>query len=134
MQLGTATPLVGAGPGRVARVVLALALIASLALLVAAPAGAATVASSPTPVTTGTWVGQVHKHGDHFDYEGSACPVEQQICIKILATYRIVPITEQAAKALSHVAGGSAKLSASLASVPDDGHLGTLFVWKVAKA
>lgn len=134
MQFEAATPLVETGPGRVARLILALALVASLTLFLAVPARAATAAQTPTPVQTGTWVGEITEDGGHFDYVGRACPVEQDICIKILATYRIVPITPQAAKALPDVAGGSAKLSASLAPVPDDGHLGTLFVWKVSKA
>jgi opacity protein-like surface antigen len=134
MQPETTTPRVGARPCRTARLILALTLVASLALIVAVPATAATASQTPTPVQTGTWVGRINEHDGHFDYQGSACPVEQDVCIKILATYRIVPITRQAAMALPGVAGGSARLSASLASVADDGHLGTLFVWKVSRA
>jgi len=127
MGYGTATPAAAASRWA-ARIVLAVAVVASLALALVAPARRA-AASAPT--RSGTWIGQVERDGDHFDYVGRACPIEEQICIDILARYPIVPTTPQAAEALPHVAGGKAKLLGSLVSV--DGTQ-KLLVHYVAKA
>ena len=136
MRLGTVTSASpGSAPGkgiRSVRVLLALMLVASLTMLVAAPAGAVTAAQ--TPGQTGTWVGQITSHGGHFDYGGSICPIQEPICIKIFVTFRIVPITPEAAAALPGLVGGQARLMGSLALVPDASHRGTLFVWRASKA
>lgn len=111
---------------RVVRVLLALTMVASLAFVTAGAAGAAT-----QTVKTGTWVGQVERNGGHFDYVGRACPIEERICIEILATYPIVPQTLQAYEALPQVAGGRARLQGSLVTVGD---VSKLLVRQVSKA
>ena len=111
----------------IARVLLAMAMVASLAFAAAGTAGAATQTTS----RTGTWVGQVERNGSHFDYVGRACPVEEEICIDILATYPIVPQTLQAWSMLPQVAGGTARLTGTLVTVGDTSKL---LVRQVSKA
>jgi hypothetical protein len=130
MRLESMTPAsAGAASGRGVRAILTLMLAASLALVLAIPADAATTAS--TTVKTGTWVGQVERNGDHFEYGGRACPIEEPVCIDIFVRYPIVPLTPQAARALPQVAGGTAKLLGSL--VTTDGS-SKLLVRHVSKA
>jgi hypothetical protein len=104
--------------------------IAALAVsaLAAAPATAA------TDKRDDTWLGHVVRHHRHFDYRGSACPTSAEMCIKILANYRIVPVTPQAAAGLRRAAGGRAKLVGYQAPAPNNRHNGILYVRRVEKA
>jgi hypothetical protein len=112
---------------RLSMVLLALALVASLD---AVPASAQT----GTTVRVGTWEGQVVRHLDHFDYEGLPCTVDQDICIQILVRYRIVPVTDQAAKALPDLEGKRARLEGALHEPGDGEHAGILYVRRVSRA
>lgn len=101
--------------------------------LTAGPAAAATSASKEGR-RSDTWVGQVVRHDRHFDYQGSYCPTSAEACIQILARFRIVPVTPQAAVNLRRVAGKSAKLSGFLVPASDGEHNGVLYVRRVKKA
>lgn len=100
-----------------------------ISALAAAPATAATTSSRPD-----VWVGQVVRHHRHFDYRGSYCPEGTQACIMILANFRIVPLTPQAAAGLRRVAGGRAKLVGYQAPAPNPRHNGFLYVRQVKRA
>lgn len=112
---------------------LLVALLAVLGVLIA-PAAAAS--SAPTVeqdgTISGTWEGQVERHGDHFDYIGSPCPIESEVCITVVVTYEIVPTTDQAREALPTVAGQRAELVGTLHKNGDEEHDGTLFVEHVS--
>jgi hypothetical protein len=101
--------------------------------LTAGPATAATSASKEKH-RSDTWAGQVLRHGRHFDYQGSYCPTSAEACIKILAKFRIVPLTPQARIGLRQVAGGSAKLVGYQTPASDGEHNGILYVRRVKKA
>jgi hypothetical protein len=116
---------------RLARVVLALAMVASLVFATVGTVAAGTAGAATQTVQTGTWVGQVERNGNHYDYVGRACPVEVEICVDILARYPIVPQTLQAWEALPRVAGGTARLTGSLVTVGDTSRL---LVREVSKA
>lgn len=75
--------------------------------------------------------GFVEQRGDHYDYVGSPCPVDAEACILAIYTYRIVPVTPQAARALDRVSGGVARLTGVLESTGDAEHQGTLYVWRI---
>jgi hypothetical protein len=105
---------------------LAIAVLA-LSALVAAPATAATDRRDDV------WVGQVVRHNRHFDYRGSACPTSAEMCIKILANYRVVPLTRQAASGLRRAAGGRAKLVGYRAPAPNSRHNAILYVRRVER-
>jgi hypothetical protein len=110
-----------------------LTIAAALILaLTAGPAAAATMRSEDRAAET--WVGQVVKHGRHFDYQGSYCPSSAEACIKILARFRIVPLNPQSAVALRRVSGGSARLVGWRAPASDGEHNGILYVRRVKKA
>lgn len=101
-------------------------------LILALTAGPATAAPSRSETRKhDTWAGQVLSHRHHFDYQGSACPTSAEACIKILATYRIVPLTAQAAVALRRVAGGPARLYGYQTPASDGHHNGVLYVRRV---
>jgi hypothetical protein len=100
--------------------------------LTAGPAAAATSASQERH-RSDTWVGQVVRHDRHFDYQGSYCPTSAEVCIKILARFRIVPLTPQAAVNLRRVAGTSAKLSGYRVPASDGEHNGVLYVRRVKR-
>jgi hypothetical protein len=104
--------------------------VAALAItaLAAAPATAA-----PPKQRDDRWVGQVVRHQRHFDYRGRACPISAEVCIEVLAIYRIVPLTPQAAFALRRFDGRQAKLVGHLAPATDADHTGTLFVRRVRR-
>jgi hypothetical protein len=104
--------------------------VAALALsaLVAAPATAA------TDQRDDIWVGQIVKHHRHFDYRGSACPTSAEICIKVLANYRVVPLNPKAATGLRRAAGRRAKLVGYRAPAANTGHNGVLYVRRAEKA
>ena len=90
-------------------------------------AGAATSASAETR-EWGTWVGTVERHGSHYDYVGSPCPVEAEVCAAFVARYRIIPITREARNDLAAAAGGTATLEGFLVPRGDGTHHGLLFV------
>lgn len=98
-----------------------------LGTLLVGPAGA-----GASPAARETWVGQVQRHARHFDYSGSPCPVDPAVmCPMYVATYRIVPVTRQATRALPVVAGGTARLIGHLQSGRDAQHQGKLVVTHV---
>lgn len=106
-----------------------LVVVVAFALLAVQPAAAV-----PAAPDVGTWRGVVEEHGGHFDYVGSPCPVESEVCIQAIYTYRIVPLTQQAARALPRVAGGGARLTGYLDPAGDEEHQGTLYVTRVGGA
>jgi hypothetical protein len=105
-----------------------LILVTALCALVVLPGGTAGAETQ-----SGTWRGQVVAHDAHFDYEGVPCDVSAEACIQIVVSYQIVPVTEQARRALPRVAGGTAFLTGTLDSQSDDQHAGTLFVERVRR-
>jgi hypothetical protein len=108
---------------------LAAALTLAFTLTAAAPA-AADPADRSERRERKTWVGQVERHGRHFDYVGSPCP-EGEICAQYVARYRIVPTTWQAARALRRAEGQSARLTGRLFPSRDPDHQGRLMVSRV---
>jgi hypothetical protein len=88
--------------------------------------------TTPPLSTTGTWIGEVVAHDGHFDYVGSPCPVEVEVCAGFIARYRIVPTTVQAFFALPLVAGRTAVLTATLRPVAFGQHQGILLVSAVS--
>ena len=100
--------------------------------LVAAPATAA--APDASKGRWDTWAGQVVRHRHHFDYQGSYCPTSAEACIKIFATFRIVPVTPEAAVGLRRAAGGAARLVGYRTPASDGKHNGVLYVRRVRKA
>jgi hypothetical protein len=115
-------------------VVLALTALMLLGGVHAAPAATAQATQNVTLGETGTWVGDVVRHGSHFDYVGRPCPVEVDVCAEFVARYRIVPVTAQAFLALPTVAGGPARLTGRLLTYSDAEHQGILFVSRVEAA
>ena len=99
-----------------------------IAALAAAPATAA------TDKRDDIWVGQIVRHNRHFDYRGSACPTSAEMCIKVLANYRVVPLTPQAATGLRRAAGHRAKLVGYRAPASNSRHNGFLYVRRVERA
>jgi len=99
--------------------------------LTAAPAGA--VPSATGKHRSDTWVGQVLRDGRHFDYQGSTCPESAEACIKMLARFRIVPLTAQAAAGLRLVQGGKARLVGYHSPASDGEHNGVLYVRRVSR-
>ncbi len=95
--------------------------------------GAMSSASAETR-QSGTWVGAVERHGNHYDYVGRACPVEVDICIAAVVRYRIAPSSREAALALPRVAGGHARLEGYLIAYGDREHQGVLVVHRVTPA
>jgi hypothetical protein len=110
-------------------------LILTALLVTALTAGPATATTSTADERhrSDTWVGQVLRHRRHFDYQGSYCPTSAEACIKILARFRVVPLTAQAAAGLRRVAGGSAKLTGYRAPASDGEHNGILYVRRVER-
>jgi hypothetical protein len=107
--------------------------IVAVALLIGALAAGPATAATPKQ-RHDTWVGQIVGHHRHFDYRGSYCPTGTQACIMILANFRIVPLTPQAATGLHRVAGRRAKLIGYQAPAPNPRHNGILYVRRVDKA
>ncbi|MCA1692807.1 MAG: hypothetical protein ABR540_15800 [Acidimicrobiales bacterium] len=97
-------------------------------------AGAMSTASAAPARQSGTWVGVVEQHGNHFDYVGRPCPVEVEVCAAFVARYRIVPVSRAARQALPEVSGGTARLEGVLVTRGDRVHHGILFVAHVAPA
>jgi hypothetical protein len=94
-------------------------------------APAASAATKPAPDQT--WIGQVQRHGNHFDYVGQPCPVGAgMLCANYVAHYRIVPLNAAAGRALQRVNGRQARLEGLLSPNQKPGpHNGTLKVHKV---
>jgi hypothetical protein len=123
--------------GRFRQIVGAVA--ATLAVTVAASAGfglvagpAARPAGAQTTGDDQTWVGQVERHGRHYDYIGRSCPLEEtEPCPDYTVRYQIVPSSTQAARALPRVAGHRAKLIGHRELVREPGHNATLVVSQV---
>ena len=124
---------------RVQRIValVAVAWTAASVLGTAIPARAL----APGGMRSGTWVGEVHAvangEGASYRYSGSACPVEDEVCIEILATYGIVPATPAADAALAAAVGTQAAMTGILLPgylLPGGRDvMGTLVVWEVAE-
>jgi hypothetical protein len=118
-------------PSRVYRMVGAVALAATVSLATTTAGGAA-VADPAAPGEDSTWVGQVERHGRHYDYIGRSCPVDSvDPCPDYVVRYQIVPTTAQAARALPKVAGHRARLIGHRELVREPGHNGTLVVSEV---
>ncbi|HEV7865953.1 MAG TPA: hypothetical protein VGR20_24880 [Acidimicrobiia bacterium] len=90
-------------------------------------------ARAATPAQEDTWVGRVQRDGNHYDYVGSPCPESAQVCIKSLATYRIVPLNAAAKRAVRRLAGGQGRLTGRLQPGNDPGHGGQLLVRKAER-
>ena len=116
------------------RLLLLVAGLLGVCLLGMGTPATAQVTGPPSAGQTGTWVGQVVAHDGHFDYVGSACPIEAEFCIQILVRYRIAPVTAQAMRALPAVAGHTAALTGRLVPLAAGPHNGVLFVSHVAPA
>lgn len=79
-----------------------------------------------------TWVGDVERHGRHYDYLGASCPTERMDdCPDYEVRYEIVPTTAQAARTLPKVAGRQARLIGHRQLVRKPRHSGTLMVSEV---
>ena len=119
----------------VPRRIVALAAVASTAALLLAWAPPAR-ALEPGGARFATWVGEIHAAGtdggERYEYSGSACPVEDEVCVEILATYRVLALTAESHAALGDAAGGRAALTGVLLPGHGGGTMGTLVVWEVA--
>ena len=119
-------------PARVHRIMGAFALAATVSLAAVTFAGPVVTAGAQTTGDDQTWVGQVEKHGRHYDYIGRSCPLEEtDPCPDYTVRYQIVPTTTQAARALPKVAGHRARLIGHRELVREPGHNGTLVVSEV---
>jgi hypothetical protein len=89
--------------------------------------------AAPKPAPDQTWIGQVQRQGNHFDYVGQPCPVGVgMLCANYVANYRIVPLNAAAGRALRHLDGQQARLEGRLSPNQKPGpHNGTLSVHKV---
>src|ERR671938_43897 len=76
----------------------------------AGPFGPWLPAAGAVPEDEKTWVGNVERHGRHYDYVGPACAVEDSECPDYTVRYEIVPTSTQAARALPMVSGHEAEL------------------------
>ena len=80
----------------------AVVAVAGLAVATLATAPATADAEPPVPALSrpDSWVGQIVRHDRHFDYRGSYCPEDTEACIMIVANFRLLPLTPQAATGL----------------------------------
>ena len=107
-------------------------IVGAVTLAVTASVGFGLSAGAQTTGDDQTWVGQVEKHGRHYDYIGRSCPLEEtDPCPDYTVRYQIVPTTAQAARALPKVAGHRARLIGHRELVREPGHNGTLVVSEV---
>ena len=114
------------------RIVGAFALAATVSLGALTFGGPVVTAGAQTTGDDQTWVGQVEKHGRHYDYIGRSCPIESpDPCPDYTVRYQIVPTSAQAARALPKVAGHRARLIGHRELVREPGHNGTLVVSEV---
>ncbi len=76
------------------------------------------------------------KHHRHFDYRGSACPTSAEMCIKVLANYKIVALNSKAAAGLRRMSdgNGNARLVGYRGPAKNKNHNGTLYVRRVERA
>jgi hypothetical protein len=114
------------------RVIGAVALAVMLGI--GPPAGSFRAAAAPgTEIDQDeTWVGDVERHGRHFDYLGAPCPIERMDdCPDYEVRYEIVPTTAQAARTLPKVAGRRAWLIGHRELIRKPRHSGTLMVSEV---
>ena len=94
--------------------------------------GATAVTARAATGNEKTWVGDVEKHGRHYDYIGRACPIEDtDPCPSYEVRYEIVPTSAQAARALPKVAGHRARLIGYKEMIRKPGHNGTLMISEV---
>jgi hypothetical protein len=106
-------------------------LLAAVCVAASVWGGAVSPASAEAGVPSEHWIGAIEQHGDHFDYVGRSCPVEVEVCVAMEARYRIIPITDDAARALPTVAGGTASVEGFLITLRDSGHGGLLIAERV---
>lgn len=99
-----------------------------VACLLAAGPNATPAAASRTAQADDTWAGRIERHGSHHDYVGRACPEGAEVCVEILARYRIMPTSPSAARAVRRLAGGEARLTGRLVPAQDEAHGGRLLV------
>jgi hypothetical protein len=95
----------------------------------AVPAASAATKAAPDQ----TWIGQVQRHGNHFDYVGRPCPVGVgMLCANYVAHYRIVPRNAAAGRVLRRLDGQQARLEGTLKRNQKPGpHNGALSVHRV---
>ena len=106
--------------------------VALAATVGAGPFGGSVPTAGAAPGDEKTWVGDVEKHGRHYDYIGRACAIEDtDPCPDYEVRYEIVPTSTQAARALPKVAGHRARLIGHRELVRKPGHNGTLMVSEV---
>jgi hypothetical protein len=111
---------------RFRRIVGAVTLAVTASVCLGVSAGAQTTGDEQT------WVGQVERHGRHYDYIGRSCPMEEtEPCPDYSVRYQIVPSSTQAARALPRVAGHRARLIGHRELVREPGHNATLVVSQV---
>jgi hypothetical protein len=112
------------------RAIVAICTLLALTLVAGPSALAASKAKKPTPPkfqTSGVWVGQIERHGKHYDYVGSPCPVDAGgFCITQVVRYRINPKTAEARSALKNYKGGQGAIWAERRPAKDRGHDGLL--------
>jgi hypothetical protein len=97
----------------------------------AGPFGVWVPSAEAVPDDEKTWVGDVERHGRHYDYVGPACAVEDSECPDYTVRYEIVPTSTQAARALPKVAGHEAELLGHRELIRKPRHSGTLMVSEV---
>lgn len=117
------------------RAIVALCTLLAVAFVAVGPAQAAPKAKKPKAPklhATGVWMGQIERHGKHFDYVGSGCPVDAQVCTTQVVRYRINPTTADARRALTNYGGGAAVILADLRPAKDRRHTGVLLARLIA--
>jgi hypothetical protein len=120
------------------RGVLVVCALLALVLVAGGPAGAASKAKKPKqpkPHASGVWVGQLERHGKHWDYVGQACPIDGlSVCAASVVRYRINPTTAEARAALKGFTGGSGGVWGDLRPAKDKGHRGMLNAKQISTA
>ena len=119
------------------RAVVAVCALLAVVLVAGGPVDAASKskkAKAPKPHPTGIWMGELERHGRHWDYVGRACPMSSEICTTDVVRYRINPTTAQARQALKSQAGGPAVVWGKLRPAKDRGHRGVLVARQIAAA
>jgi hypothetical protein len=116
--------------------VLAICSVLAVVLVAGGPVEAASKPKkAPKPKqVSGVWVGQLERHGKHWDYVGRGCPLEAQVCTASITRYRINPTTAQARDALAHFTGGSGGVWGDLKKAHDHGHQGMLKARQISAA
>jgi hypothetical protein len=106
--------------------------LALVALAVSA-FGVSAAGAVPAKSQDHTWIGQIQRHGNHYDYVGQPCPVgEGMLCANYVARYRVDPQNNAARWVLARVSGGQARLLGQLTPARKPGpYQGTLRVHSV---